>query len=269
MRIRDKNRRAYEAMDKEFLEFARAYLSEGFPNQDREGCPPESALRSLAFNPRESDATVTEHLAACSPCFKRYSELLAELKAQQEAQKSGWPRAYAWSQAHPMLAVTALVSALFLAIGVGFLLRGIRQPNVPRETHKERRPLESQVPPVAYIPFSLDLSALSRERGGEAEPSQPRRIAVPSSALDLTLTLPLGTQEGPYDLKLSTGGRIVWSNSALAYLQEGTTLIRVEADFSQVPEGDYDLEVQSSGGNRLVQPLSIQAPLSDGGELMP
>jgi len=81
MRIRYKNGRAYEAMDKEFLESARAYLLEGFPNPDREGCPPASALSSLASNPRKSDATVSEHLAACSPCFKRYSELLSELKA--------------------------------------------------------------------------------------------------------------------------------------------------------------------------------------------
>ena len=71
-------------MSKEFLESAHTYLSEAFPNPDHAGCPPDSALRSLAFNPRESDPTITEHIGTCSPCFRRYSELLAELKAQPE-----------------------------------------------------------------------------------------------------------------------------------------------------------------------------------------
>ena len=93
MRSRDKNRSASGAMSKEFLQSARTYLSEAFPNPDRAGCPPDSALRSLAFNPRESDATITEHIGTCSPCFKRYSELLTEFKAQQELEESSWNRA--------------------------------------------------------------------------------------------------------------------------------------------------------------------------------
>jgi hypothetical protein len=165
MRIRDKNGSAFGVLNKEFLESARAYLSDAFPNPDRAGCPPDSTLRSLAFNPRENDATVTEHLAACSPCFRRYSALLAELKVQQELEKSRLARAYAWLRAHPMLVGTALVCVLFLAIGVGLFLRGVRQPNMPPiETHNPR-PTQPPNPTVAYVPFSLNLSALSPVRG--------------------------------------------------------------------------------------------------------
>src|SRR5438067_1790 len=138
MRSRDKNQSASRAMSKEFLESARAYLSEAFPNPDRAGCPPDSALRSLAFNPRESDATITEHIGTCSPCFTRYSELLAELKAQRQLEASPSTRAAAWFRAHPVLVGTALVCAVLLVIGVGLLLRGTRQPNLPPlDTHKE------------------------------------------------------------------------------------------------------------------------------------
>src|SRR2546427_9531469 len=130
MRMRIKDGRALEKSDKHLLDFARSYLSEAFPNPDREGCPPESALRSLAFNPKEAEPTVTEHLAACSPCFRRYSELLAESMAQQRVEKaSSWKRISVWTEAHPVLAAAALACALFIAIGVGLLLRGIRQPN--------------------------------------------------------------------------------------------------------------------------------------------
>jgi hypothetical protein len=256
-------------MSKEFLESARGYLSEGFPNPDRTGCPPDSALRSLAFNPRESDPTITEHIGTCSPCFRRYSELLAELKAQREFEASPLTRAAAWWKAHPLLAGTALVCAVLLVIGVGFLLRGTRHPNVPpMETHKEPPP--QQTPPtVAYVAFSLDLSALSPVRGGEAPHTGHPRLSVPASTLDLTVTLPLASAEGSYDLTLNSQAHTLWSKSATAHLQKGKTLIRVEADFRQIPSGDYDLEVRSHSGIRLVQPVSLQPGLSSGGEQRP
>ena len=79
MRIDDSAAR--EKSRRELLDFARSYLSEAFPNPDRQGCPPDTSLRSLAFNPTQSEHTVTEHLAVCSPCFRRYSEFLALLKS--------------------------------------------------------------------------------------------------------------------------------------------------------------------------------------------
>jgi hypothetical protein len=255
-------------MSKEFLESARAYLSAAFPNPDRAGCPPDSALRSLAFNPRESDATITEHIGTCSPCFTRYSELLAEFKAQQELGESPWSRAAAWLRARPVLVGTALVGAVLLVIGVGLLLRGTRQPNLPPiETHKEPPP-QSQHPAVAYVPFSLDLSTLSPVRGG-GSPKTERRVSVPASTLDLIMTLPLASAEGSYDLQLNSGGRTFWSKSATAHLQKGKTLIRVEADFRQVPTGDYNLEVHSHAGIHLVQPVSVQPGQSSSGEQRP
>src|SRR6266403_3120532 len=168
MKTRVQNRSAFEEKGKGWLDFAGTYLSNAFPNPDREGCPPDVALQSLAFNPKESQPAVTEHLADCSPCFRRYAELLAELKAQQQAERSSWTRISAWPKDHPVLAATALACALFIAIGVGLLLRGIRQPNAPpMDTNRKPSPIEPQNPTVAYSPFSLDLSARSRVRGAE------------------------------------------------------------------------------------------------------
>src|SRR6266513_2817295 len=260
MKTRVKNPTALGNKGKDLREFAGNYLSNAFPNPDREGCPPDSALRSLAFNPKEAEPTVTEHLAACSPCFRRYSELLAESMAQQRVEKaSSWKRISVWTEAHPVLAAAALACALFIAIGVGLLLRGIRQPNAPpMDTNRKPSPIEPLNLTVAYAPFHLYLSALSRTRGAEPPETGPHRLAVPGSTLDLTLTLPLASREGSYDLRLTSEDRTSWSKSALAHLQEGKTLIRVEADFRQIPTGNYNLEVQSSTGIRLIQPVSIQ-----------
>jgi hypothetical protein len=267
-----KDRRAFDKKDKDLLDFARSYLSEAFPNPDREGCPPDSALRSLAFNPRESEPTVTGHLASCSPCFSRYGELLAELKSQREAQKEfSWGRTSIWTKAHPVLAGTATLCFLLIAIGIGLLLRGIRQPNVlPMETNRRPNPTELRTPTVAYFPFSLDLSALSPVRGSEPPTTGTQlRVLVPNAPLDLTLTLPLASPEGPYDLKLTAAGQTFWSKSAQAHLHKGKTLIQFEADFRKISTGNYNLEVQSSTGIRLIQPVSIQATSPRSGEQKP
>ena len=272
MKTRVKNPTALGNKGKDLREFAANYLSKAFPNPDRDGCPSDSALRSLAFNPKEAEPTVTEHLAACSPCFRRYSELLAESMAQQRVEKaSSWKRISVWTEAHPVLAAAALACALFIAIGVGLLLRGIKQPNAPpMDTHRKPNPTEPLNPTVAYLPYSMDLSALSPVRGSEQPATGPqRRVVVPSSPLNLTLTLPLASREGSYDLKLTSKSRTLWSNSALARLQKGKTLIQVEADFRQIPTGDYNLEVQSSTGIHLMQPVSIQTALQQSGEHNP
>src|SRR6267142_481639 len=271
MRMRIKDRAAGEKKKRELLDFARSYLSEAFPNPDRQGCPPDAALRTLAFNPNETEPTVTEHLAVCSPCFRRYTELLAGLKSQQRAEeRSSWTRISVWSRAHPLLVGAALVFVLFIAIGASLLLNRIRVPNPsPLDTHRAPNPVQPVNPEVAYSPFNLDLSALSPVRGAESATGTQRRLPVPSSPLDLTLTLPLASPEGHYDLKLTSGSETVWSKSAQAHLLKGKTLIQIEVDFRQIPARNYNFEVLSSSGIRLVQPVSIQGASPKSGEQEP
>jgi hypothetical protein len=87
--------------------------------------------------------------------------------------------------------------------------------------------------------------------------------------LDLTLTLPLASPEELYELKLTADNQTFWSKSAQAHLYKGKTLVRLEADFRQIPERNYNLEVRSSSGIRLVQPVSIQAASPKSGEQKP
>jgi hypothetical protein len=268
MRLRLKNRSTFEKKSEGLLNFARSYLSEAFPNPDREGCPSEATLRSLAFNPRESEPNVTEHLAACSPCFRRYGELLAELRSQRVAgRRFSWARAFTWTNTHPIVARAGALCVLLIAIGSGLLFLATKLQKAPSvEIRRAPTLVEPVNPTTAYVPFGLDLTALSLVRGAGSSGIVPQRLAVPSSPLDLTITLPLASKEGPYDLKLTAGGRTVWSKSAEAHLREGKTRIRVEADFRQIPAGIYELEVRSSAGIRLMQPVLIGPVLPENGK---
>lgn len=266
-----KDRRTFEKEDKDLLDFAHSYLSKAFPNPDRQGCPPDAALRSLALSPTESEPTVSEHLAACSPCFRRYGELLAELKSQREMEKGiPWGSVSVWTKAHPVLAGTAVLCLLLIGIGVGFFLSGIRKPNTPPiDANRKPNPTEPHNPTVAYLPFGLDLSSLSPIRGSEPPTGSQRRVPVPNSPLHLTLTLPLASPEGRYDLNLMADGQPLWSKPAQAHLQKGKTLIQVDADFTQIQTGNYRLEVRSSTGIRFSQLVSIRAASSKSGEQKP
>ncbi len=73
-----------EFNEEEFFGFAKSYLSEAFPNPQRIDCPPDSDLQRMAEHPvSERDDEVSKHLIGCSPCFKRYMEILAELKRRK------------------------------------------------------------------------------------------------------------------------------------------------------------------------------------------
>jgi hypothetical protein len=75
------NKLSGEFNEDEFLGFAKSYLSEAFPNPQRIGCPADSDLQRMAEHPIEArDAAVSEHLTCCSPCFRRYLEMLAGLR---------------------------------------------------------------------------------------------------------------------------------------------------------------------------------------------
>ena len=74
------NNKRSDINEDEFFGFAKSYLSEAFPNPQRIGCPSDAALVRMAERPTEQDAPISEHLTGCSPCFKRYMEILAELK---------------------------------------------------------------------------------------------------------------------------------------------------------------------------------------------
>ena len=77
--MRKKERR--EISEEDFFGFARSYLSEAFPNPQRIGCPADSDLQRMAEHPVEArNAEASEHLTCCSPCFKRYMEILAVLR---------------------------------------------------------------------------------------------------------------------------------------------------------------------------------------------
>jgi hypothetical protein len=266
MRMTMKDRTQLEKKDSELVDFARTYLSDGFPNPERQGCPPDGALRSLALNPNLSGTSVTEHLASCSPCFVRYSELLVELRLQKATkEKSSWKRLATWPKTHPVLTGTLVACAAIIAIVAGILFSRVRQPNSPpNEVHNTPRRSPAVEQATVYSPFSIDLSKVSPIRGSQNPSTESLRVRVPKSPLSLTLILPLGSEERAYRVTLKDGTKTVWSKTVQAHLSNGQVLVQFEVDFTQLASGHYEFGVESPAGIRLVQPVSVEDSLPTG-----
>jgi hypothetical protein len=239
-----KMRRVFEG-EQDLLDFTRSYLSEDFPNPERKGCPPDDALRVLAFAPIQSEKSVSDHLTCCSPCFNAYMAHIVHARAQ-EAQ-SQTIRRTTWIRRSLVTAGIAVI--LTIAIYLFFTRR--HDPTVaPRILTPSGNPrTPAQVPATAmYVPVLVDLSSASPVRGVGQSEAGPSPQVIPSSPLiDFTLQLPLASQARGYSVMLRSNQHVVWSDSAQAHLENGQTLLHMHADFSHVLVGNYDLVVESKG----------------------
>src|SRR5258708_4569543 len=252
-----KNRQVFKR-EQDLLDFARSYLSEAFPNTHRQGCPQDDMLRVLASRPAQGDASITDHLTCCSPCFTAYIAHLSHARA--EVVRPNRIRRAMWIRRFLVSASVAVI--LMIAIYV-FVTRRHEEPAVaPRTPAPIGKPAApAQEPATAiYVPVVVDLSNASPVRG-QGEPSPSPQVIPASPLMNLNLLLPLGSDERQYSARLSSKGHVVWSGSAQAHLENGQVVLHMQADFSRVLAGNYDLTVVSKGF-RLTVPVLVQSTSS-------
>jgi len=221
----------------EFLRFADSYLREAFPNPDRTGCPADQELLKLAESPTEAGPALSEHLSCCSPCYSRYTELLEQQKQRVQAGFFARAARYAYRRRAQVIWAMAAVLVLVSVAAVFILLP-------PKPT------------PSPYAAFTLDLRSSSPVRGTSPEPAK-REIQVPQERLDLTIQLPIGTEEGTYQISLKTGPNVLWSQEANAHLSDHVVTLKAQVDLRSFSVGKYEIVIESAKGFRLVQPIQI------------
>ncbi len=94
----------------------------------------------------------------------------------------------------------------------------------------------------------LDLRGRSTARGeNPSETSQPP-LEVPRSAKSLNLDLPIGSNEGAYDVALlNPSGAEIVRTSATAKLEDHIVVLRADVDLAGVSPGSYFLGVRQPG----------------------
>jgi len=210
-----KEQEEFNGEEKRILDLLNKGLSRDFPNPQRIGCPGTAILKSIALHKlplAEADPWL-EHFSSCSPCFQEFSEIRKQA-AGQRRQTQMW------------LAAAAMV---LLAVAGWIWVRS--------------RPTGQTAAVVV-----LDLRGRSTARGeNPSETSQPP-LEVPRSAKSLNLELPIGSNEGAYDVALlNLSGAELFRTSATARLEDHIVVLRANVDFADVSPGSYFLGVRQPG----------------------
>src|SRR5579863_76807 len=210
-----KEQEEFNGEEKRILDLLDKGLSRDFPNPQRIGCPGPATLKSIALHKlplAEADPWL-EHFSSCSPCFQEFSEIRKQGVGQRR-------------QTQIWLAAAAMV---LLAVAGWMWVRS--------------RPTGQSAAVVV-----LDLRGRSTARGeNPSETSQPP-LEVHRSAKSLNLELPIGSNEGAYDVALlNPSGAELFRTSATARLEDHIVVLRANLDLAGVSAGSYFLGVRQAG----------------------
>jgi hypothetical protein len=212
--------------ERRLLELGRRVFSEHFPNPTRAGCPPQDTLRAMAFRSKRlatADLPL-QHLSICSPCFQDYSRYRRQARNQ-------------------MIFRGALAAAVALVVIGAAVLTGVGRGWF-------QRPAE---PLIAAV---LDLRPLSPTRG--EEPAIAGAVLMlPRGRLRVTVQLPVGSEEGTYDVAVSQAGRPMQSARGVARNQDGVTVLTVQMNLRILGPGRYAFGVRRVGSGWQEYPLRL------------
>ena len=222
----DLNAKGYSERDeKRILDALGRGLLKEFPNPDRAGCPGADILRKIASHemPLPEAEKWLDHLTSCSPCYGDFSQFQAAHQRRRTQR------------------LLAIAASILIAIGIaGWVLF---------QKHNE-----SQVAQTAV----LDLRNRSIPRGTEPNPAEPP-LEVSRAATSWDIYLPLGSHEGPCDVRVVTqSGEEVLATSSTAKLAGQITSLKVTVRLSSMRSGRYTLQVRGSGLDWNSYPLFIK-----------
>jgi hypothetical protein len=209
-----------------------------FPNPERNGCPGAEPLRQLANRPRPTRDAVWEHVTHCSPCYREFLDLRAQVKSQREQERRVAVR-------RRVLAVAAL---LVIAAGAAATYE------------MSKRGYFRSTPPVGtYESASLDLKDRSVSRSVEKQAPKTQPLMLPARRLDLSIFLPIGSEAGRYDVQLLKKiDEPILSATGDARIEQGVTILHARIDLSGQTIGNYLIGLRQSPSEWTYYPVTIQ-----------
>lgn len=225
----------------------------GFPNPQRIGCPPQETLHAVARKAggtAESES-ILEHLTCCSPCFTEYERLVHKDKVSRNVK------------------VLALCASLLITVGLAiwfYASRGeqrIREPEptiVQQPPPVTEQPAPPQAPPIQYEVAVIDLRNRAPVRG-EQQPAEGEDVvaSLPARPLELSVYLPVGSEEGQYEIQiLREADTPVVTSSGSARFEDRNVILRLKADLTGLTPGRYLLGVRKGSFRWMYYPVLAQ-----------
>jgi hypothetical protein len=199
-------------------------LSREFPNPQRVGCPDSAVLRGIALHkvPLSEADRWLNHFSSCSPCFQEFTQFRKQAVNRR--------RTKIW---------LAAAAVFIFAMAGWFWVR--------------TRP---QVQTAVIVVLDLRGRATAR-RENPPETSQPP-LEAPRNAKSLNLELPIGSNEGAYDVALlNSSGAELFRTSATAKLEDHIVVLRADVDLAGVSPGSYFLGLRQRGLEWMRFPIRV------------
>lgn len=209
-----------------------------FPNPERKGCPGPVVLRELANRPRPTRDAAWEHVTHCSPCYREFLDLRAQVKARREAEDRSLVR-------RRVVVSGAVIVVVGVAVGGYELLH--RAKSAPSLVSGQ------------YQSASLDLKDRSVARSVEGQNTKPQPLVLPARRLDLTVFLPIGSEPGRYDVQfLKSIDQPLLSTSGNATVEHGVTALRARFDLSGQPSGNFLIGLRQPPSDWTYYPVFVR-----------
>lgn len=217
----------------EIWEDVRRSLREQFPNPQREGCPGRALLAQLAVGhmPLKQAEPWLDHFSRCSPCFRDFEELQAEVRSR---------RRWMWGVAAAAAAIMSASLALWLTYAHEKSLKATSQPSTPNTSIALNK--------TDPLPVTLHLENTSTTRSPDG--SEPNPQQLPRSRISLSIYLPTGSEPGPYEIEFrktidSTPGAKFQGNTGIF---DRAAVLNTSIDLSGLDPGTYILAFRHTDG---------------------
>ena len=218
----------------ELQDIVQEAILRGFPNPERKGCSGPELLRELANRPRPTRDAAWEHVTHCSPCYREFLDLRAQVKQQLERRRRhAVRRRVAFAGLAVVIAGGAIAAYEALSrTGQGF---------------------------GPYQSASLDLKDRSVARSVEGQATKTQPLVLPAKRLDLTIFLPIGSEPGRYELQfLKKIDEPLLNASAEARVEGGTTILRAKLDLAGRAAGSFLLGLRQPPADWTYYPVTVQ-----------
>ena len=225
--------------DGQFSQLLDRELIEGFPNPTRIGCPDSEFLQRVARHQvpiSEIDPWI-DHLGSCSECFGEFNRLKVASSARRRQR-----------------VILYAAAACIVLASAGLLWRQLsrwREGSTPIAGVVATKPSvvtgdRSGGQDVASTgadrtPFEVTLNLAHSATRGEKSTNDSPMIRVPARLLACRMTLPLGSSDGPYYVRVQRAvqSEVLKTAQGNATIGHGEVRLDVELDLSNIPAGGY------------------------------
>ena len=220
-------------------------LRTGFPNAERTGCPPPQTLQVVARKAASDieSRNVVDHLSCCSPCFAEYERLMRRERAWRNTK------------------LLALCASVLITVGLGvwfYAFRAGPDRRIPEPTVVQKETVPRQVAPDAFEMAVLDLRNRSPVRGDRQPATNDDVISLPTRRLELSVYLPIGSEEGEYEMQiLRNADPPLVTQKGAASLHDQNVVVRIRTDLTGISSGRYLLRLRRNNFGWRYYPVSL------------